>query len=634
MHASTDVGWNDPPKVPRRAFLMGSAAAVGAGGVGAVAVALGARHTRHPNSDLRPVCMAMHVHASASEGPGSMEAQLTQAAKCGVDVLWWTEHDFRMSAHDAAEVVRCSGMTEDTAEVTKWQWSPADFGHATTRRRVFASPATDAELGSHPHALQLGVTSAGAGQARTVMSGQSTNLINRTSLAGQSIYVDVFPTDVSQSSYISIELTTSYRPAHADAPAGIYTISYRIGGPQLPGASVQVDPTQAAVTLDAPVGKWTTVRLTPALDLARLWPGIEGEDSSLFHFALAANARGGGKTAAGYFTDVRFSRDAAGQRPLATQRRLMQYYGDRFPTVQQVQALEVSLTTPHLGWYGGNIALPEYTGDGPNPSQDDGVALAAVRAIHRAGGVASYCHPFGTSVGELSPAKQETARAAKSTELVTNHALGCDLLEVGYRLRGGCNLAQHEAVWDNCSRNEIFLTGVGVSDDHKGQDWSGEMLNFVTWAWSRDSEVATLLKALRRGQVYFGDIARFSGQLDIRMNDVPAMGTVSVSSKHSRRLSILASGLPVGAKVEVWRTLVDLAGPDDTTPKRTSTTIDAEEFEANDDEKTLNIDTSESSFVRLVVKDRDDLAVAFSNPVWLLRSAPAHGIPPIRRLAS
>ena len=51
MHASTDVGWNDAPKVPRRAFLMGSAAAVGAGGVGAVAVALGAR--RHPPPQRR-----------------------------------------------------------------------------------------------------------------------------------------------------------------------------------------------------------------------------------------------------------------------------------------------------------------------------------------------------------------------------------------------------------------------------------------------------------------------------------------------------------------------------------------------------------------------------------------------------
>ena len=404
-----------------------------------------------------------------------MEAQLTQATKCGVDVLWWTEHDFRMSAHDAAEVVRCSGMTEDTAEVTKWQWSPADFGHATTRRRVFASPATHAELGSHPHALQLGVTSASAAPARTVMFGQSTNLINRTSLAGQSIYVDVFPTDVSQSSYISIELTTSYRPAHAGAPAGIYTISYRIGGPQVPGASVQVDPTQAAVTLDAPVGRWTTVRLTPAMDLSRLWAGIEGEDSSLFRFALAANACGGGKTAAGYFTDVRFSRDATGQRPLADPAPADAVRRDRFPTVQQVQALEVSLTTPHLGWYGGNIALPEYTGDGPNPSQDDGVALAAVRAITGLVVWRPTAIPFGTSVGELSPASRSSAggqvhRVGDQSRARMRPARG--RLPPARRLRprparGGR---------DNCSRNEIFLTGVGVSDDHKGQDWSGEML--------------------------------------------------------------------------------------------------------------------------------------------------------------
>jgi hypothetical protein len=633
MSDSSKVGWNDAPKVPRRAFLIGSAAVVGAGGAGAVAVTVGAQRTPHPNSDLRAVCMAMHVHASASEGPGSMEAQLTQATKCGVDVLWWTEHDFRMSAHDAAQLVRCSGMLEDTADVIKWRWTPIGFGKASSRIRAFVTPATHPQLGDRDHAMQLGVTAAGSNLTRNVMSGQSANLLNRTSLAGQIVEVDVFPTHVTQSSYLAIELTTSFRPTHADVPADVYTISYRVGGPQMPGVSVLVDPTGAAVTLDALVGKWTTVRLTPAADLSRIWPGIDGDDASLFRFALVAAARGKGKVGGGYFANVRFSRDASGQRPLATQRRLMTYYEDRFPTVQQVQAVEVSLTTPHLGWYGGHIALPNYTGDGPNPSQDEDVALAAVGKIHAAGGVASYCHPFGTAVGELSATLQETARAAKCTELVTNRALGCDLLEVGYRLRGGCNLAQHESVWDNCSRNEIFLTGVGVSDDHKGQNWSGALLNFVTWAWARDTKLSSLIHALRRGRVYFGDVAKFNGQLDMHMNGVPAMGTVSVSSKAKRTISILASGLPSGSTVEVWRGLVDLAGADDTEPKRTSQTIDASAFAASNDETSIDVDTSVSCFVRLVVKDKDDLPVAFSNPVWLLRHKPEHGLPSARRLA-
>ena len=45
-----------------------------------------------------PTRMAMHVHASFSEGSASMQAHLAEAERTGVDVIWWTEHDHRMVA--------------------------------------------------------------------------------------------------------------------------------------------------------------------------------------------------------------------------------------------------------------------------------------------------------------------------------------------------------------------------------------------------------------------------------------------------------------------------------------------------------------------------------------------------------
>lgn len=633
MSTTSEVGWDDAPKVPRRTFLIGSVSAVAVGGAGAVAVALAARAKSHPDRDLRPVCMAMHVHASASEGPGSMEAQLTQAANTGVDVLWWTEHDFRMSAHDAAEEVHCSALHESTADVHEWVWSPSTFGDLKASTALFCTPATHPLLGTRKSAMLLDVTASSSALARRVMSGQSGNLLNRTSLSGQSIQLEVYPTDISQTAFMSVELTTSFRPSRAGTPAADYVLTYRVGGAQQPGSTVLLSPTQAVVTVTAPTGRWTTLTLDPENDLGRVWPGVNGADASLFKFALAAGARGKGKKAAAYFSNVRFERTASGQSPLATQRRLISFYEDKFPTVKQFQALEVSLTTPHLGWYGGDVSLPDYAGAGPNPSQDEGVALAAVHNIHSKGGLASYCHPFGTATGQLSAAKQETARQTKSAELITNRALGCELLEVGYRLRGGCNLDQHESVWDNCSRNEIFLTGIGVNDDHKGQDWSGELLNFATWAWAPDQEVKSLLSALRMGRVYFGDIARFHGQLDLRLDDRPAMGTVSVGSANSKRLSILASELPAGGTVEVRRGLVDRAGPGDTAPKITVEALAASAFGA-DGEKSISVDTRTSCFVRVVIKDAHGLPIAFSNPVWLLQATPQHGIPAPRRVAA
>jgi hypothetical protein len=48
---------------------------------------------------LRPVSVQMHVHASMSEGPGSWRAANVHAKKVGLDVLWWSDHDWRMAYH-------------------------------------------------------------------------------------------------------------------------------------------------------------------------------------------------------------------------------------------------------------------------------------------------------------------------------------------------------------------------------------------------------------------------------------------------------------------------------------------------------------------------------------------------------
>jgi hypothetical protein len=224
----SEVGWDENHKVRRRSFLLGSAAAVGVGAVSAGAVAYGTRDKPRAEAHLRPVSMAMHVHACASEGPGSMEAQLNQATVSGINVLWWTEHDFRMSAHDAAQRIRFDAASENTADAIGWQWTSIHSAGATPLAD-YVTAAADPQVGDRDRALLLGVTSSGA-QARHTLSGQSANLLNRTSLSNQTIHVDVFPTEVTTSAVLDIQLTTSYRPSRTTAPAGNYVLNYRIGG--------------------------------------------------------------------------------------------------------------------------------------------------------------------------------------------------------------------------------------------------------------------------------------------------------------------------------------------------------------------------------------------------------------------
>jgi hypothetical protein len=107
------------------------------------------------------------------------------------------------------------------------------------------------------------------------------------------------------------------------------------------------------------------------------------------------------------------------------------------------------------------------------------------------------------------------------------------------------------------------------------------------------------------------------------------MGGVSVSRADSRSVQIEVSEIPAGGTVDVIRGDVDLAGPDEVDPVLSTTTLRPEAFDRSD-RAALDVDTTASRFVRVVVKTAAGLPVGFSNPVWLLRERPPHEIPPAR----
>jgi hypothetical protein len=254
-----------------------------------------------------------------------------------------------------------------------------------------------------------------------------------------------------------------------------------------------------------------------------------------------------------------------------------------------------------------------------------------VATIRESGGIASYNHMFGAAgVGSpaLPVADQETRRRAVAGELITERVYGADVLEVGYPLRGRVTLDRHLAVWDACSRNGIFATGNGVSDNHTGRDWRAETLNFLTWAWAAGKESADLVAALRSGRCYFGDMRRFAGALDLVVDGACPMGSASVSELPVRELAVYASGVPSDGSVRLVQGVVDYAGASRPDPSTSVWSYPASEFAAG--ARLVTLDTTVSSFVRVEVVDGAGVLVAGSNPVWLLRSAPDGGIPAAR----
>ncbi|HEY8788960.1 MAG TPA: hypothetical protein VIM10_07515 [Actinopolymorphaceae bacterium] len=322
---------------------------------------------------------------------------------------------------------------------------------------------------------------------------------------------------------------------------------------------------------------------------------------------------------------------AFGDAALQMQAAVMKGYSHRFPAVRQYQGLEVSLIKPsHVNWFGPTITMPEFAGAGPIADPDPDAAIAAVDLIHASGGLASYNHPFGTAhPAELPPAGQDALRAAVARSVLGDRAIGCDILEVGYPSRGGVDLDRHAQLWDVCSRNALFLTGTGVSDDHSGQDWIGQESNFVTYAHARSRELQHLLTPLSAGNVFFGDPALFAGTIALLVDGAAPMGSVTISRARTRNVRVACTGLPAGGVVRVVQGTVDLAGPAVPEPGTTANERPAADWRRGYVD--LSIDTSSPRFVRVEVRTGAGQVIALSNPVWLLRDDPTGSIPDNRR---
>lgn len=572
--------------------------------------------------------MAMHVHSSFSEGAASMRQQLTAAKTNAVDVLWWSDHDWRMSAHGYRRVVRFTALTEQEngVPITWRKVTSTGTGLATSAIAIVTSPASPLDP-SPLSSLSVSATGTGAAFsiARAVASAGRDNV--RSSLAGQTLAMELYPVSMGNDTFCEVRIASSTLPSTGGRPAGQYALSYRIGGPD-PAGTRRTDGLTGVIVLPGTAGVWNSVVITPTADAAALWPDIAADDLSLCELSFGVQSRNG-VAARGYIDFLRFTRTVDGDTPIEVQRRLMTTYGAAFPAVTQHQGLEVSLYDQHLNWFGGDVSLPDYGTLRILPEiHDDAATANQVAMIHAAGGVASLNHMFGTGNDLVSEDQQERRRRALAAKLIDNAAFGVDILEVGYRQRGGADLTRHLAVWDACSRNGIFLTGNGVSDDHSGQGWRTSIRNFFTYAWAPDTQESTLLAALRAGRCYFGDIQRYAGSLDLLVDGVYPMGSVSIAGLASRTIRIIATKIPSGGWVSVVTGPVDHLGSIQPDPGTTTTPMPASAFGAGYADITL--DTSASTFVRVVVCDSTGRIVAGSNPVWLLTEPSPTAIPPAR----
>jgi hypothetical protein len=603
-------------EVSRRRLLQAGAAlgVVGVAGVGILELGSRGSSGNVPapaEGTHHPVRMAMHIHSSFSEGPATMMTHLDQAERHGVDVLWWTDHDFRMEGYGYTRTIACDGT--DEGQQVSWKPVQMELGKAQPTGREFL-PAPGAD---HQNALRIGGKSVDIAWGSIAMKALTGNLLYNTNLADTTMTVEMLAEHVSDNATAFMQIRSSYRPATHGRPAGNYVLHYRVG----PTAMRLLEKPLRGVVQVKATGSWQKLTVDPVADMKLFWPDIQARDSALYDLRFGVRVRNGASANA-WFRNVTFTR-ARYKDPLRwgpdLQRELTAFYAARYSKVVVHPSTEVSLVR-HINVFGSDPELFRYTG--PAVKDASPQALQAMVQWYRSRGlVVQYNHPPPTS----------------GAELVAHAGFGCELMEVGrdshYKkdpTGKNTTLGNRIDMFDTAARNAIFLTATGVTDDHVGIDWAqpGDgAQRYVTSAWSTSTERAELCTALSGGRIWWHDLLLWpDGQLDLFVHGKPAMGQVWRTDRKSAQVTILARGLPADAHVHVIVGKCDRGG---TTPATTDKTLSPDSFRSGGHEITLH--RHGGQYVRVEVHDSAERVIGFSNAFWMLPINHPADIPTKRR---
>jgi hypothetical protein len=584
----------------------------------------------------------LHIHGPVSENNGSIDWHVQKAHEIGVDVIWWTDHDWRASQlyftprYDFENCVWNASpprfVEPDVGFEERW-WEvyqqyiyhaksivdTVSYEGAKSLRLEVWDPVSDPEFWT----LDL------------VQTG--TRKQNRYSLASDfRLRFALLPEQLDPANARFVfQVTLSEHPA--DWPRLRYVV----------GSMDGEDAT--SIPLAWVPGAWNAFDLDVTGDARALLGGfgadsIRAEDNSTYEFHAELSTREGSHPIV-FLDDVRYETDPSlrGNALLDWQRAAGSYYELQVPDVHHLVGSEISLfkSQPHLNAYAPGHTLIDYGTHSYLEPLD-----YAVEQVHEQGGLVSYNHPWGIGIyGDLheTPEQKQQRILAAKLSLLANGLLGCDMIEAGYRWRHGINLAGHLDLWDCLTANAMFKTGIGVTDSHGSTPFYGWAPwqpsatyenNYVTWLWATDVSEGPLLDALAGGRAYFGDPYRWQGELDLASLDGFPMGRVVLTDKGSHEVVVRVTNVPSGVDVRLAQAEIR------EDPPTSYTTVNWLRQESLGGAvvdgvfaDTVTVDVALPSFVRVEVWN-GTAEWAFSNPLAFVHDVPAAGVPAPRVAAS
>jgi hypothetical protein len=601
-----------------------------------------AANTYSASESLRPYSVQMHLHGSMSEGSGSMRGANVQAKRIGLDVLWWTDHDWRIAYHtyadgydfeaDGLSATRPVPHGEGDEMQVDLSPHPSNAPVVDPIARISAERASEGKK-----SLELAATSSGKalpdlgaaipdpnadgegggrGKRRPQAIGPYQGLFytidasrrrfKRSLASNVTVDLSVWPDfDPASDRMAALRIDLSQQPP--DLAQG--TLFYVFTGATDADLHKLEGPHRKFVRLPFQPREWNHVTLHLTDDARKLELG--GGDNALVEASFGVLTSG--PRAHAFFDDYRIAHKLKSEPLREEGRRMASALQKEFGTTNYVSQ-ELSYQA-HLNPFGDRVPMIDYVKHPAGLSPKETVDF-----VHANGGVCSLNHIFGTSrapkgVDVDDPKSAKQFEEKRLQDLISSRAYGVDILEVGYPKRV-LPMASFLRMWDGLSNAGVYVVADGISDTHTSNGGWMSGNNFVTWIWARSKSIPDLVDGLRRGAAYFGDPVQYKGEMRLTTDDGHSMGQIVVGGKASHQVAISITGLPAGSKV---RTVLSGKYGEDFTA-------------AGKFEKSLTLDTARQGFFRVEVYTAQGKPLVFSNPIFFAREG-SEGVSAYKRAA-
>jgi hypothetical protein len=571
----------------------------------------------------RAYSVQLHVHGLHSEGVGSIDSHSHEANELGLDVIWWSDHDFRIASYRHVSTFGFEDWSATDSRGESWRDRRERLGRRSKSlqrvvdRSLGAASANFTDDDPYEGVQCFRVDAVGPdphfrAHLYSFIAGRATHV--RPLASRITLEIAIFPVKLGRDARATIEIRLSEHAPREGLPLTTYTLHYYLDN----GSSDRFrDGTTFHVPLSYREGEWNRFTLPVTQHVVEGFPFIVGEDNSLNSLLLGVEARHGARASA-RFDALRILQELSGGAAFARQREVIDLVAADYPGLRQLQGVEISYASWHLNEFSVDTQLLDYDAladqrgigrDAPPVSDDEAhrtfATRWAVELVHARGGLVSYNHMFGVGL----PGAQAVRTREQILDLLLDEKLyGADILEVGYRDRGGHPLADHLWIWDQLALNGIRAVGTGVSDSHggPGQRWRTGINNFVTWIYAASADKADLIDGLREGRVYFGDLSLFSGKLDLRTPNGVRMGETVSTDRVTEEIAIEIDGLEREDSIHVVESGVHL---------RTYHSNGSRFRQRH----TVSLPADRDAFVRVEVYDASGGAKVFSNPIYFVR---------------